>query len=414
MAKNGSRWSHRMLRTMVPVERIVIVALLCSSAVAAAQEPSSPSIQIYGGYSWLSNSFNGVPGSQKALNGWNAGVVFPPWRHLRFKIDYSMYRGTNSGDPQHAFFIMGGGQYEAMVHRERIYAEALVGEGGLKGTWFKADATGYKNGNTGTTASLAEFLGGGIDTPISRHAAFRVEGGVQHSNFVPLHPDPNSQPYQLSGIPKYFGRFSIGIAWLPRLGSTLRPTLPSQVESELIFEGQYSIGHFKIFANSWSSYISGGGIEYDRHSWGKLIGARRDYSAEIMPALILRQPSKTDIWGNRRSDTLETVPGVGISPIGMRLLWRDGKHFKPYYVVMGGMTFYTKKAFSQYASYENFSLKQAIGIQMKLTDRWDFRAGFEVFHQSNGFVVPSNPGLDEMICNMGFSYHLGHAREAGN
>jgi long-subunit fatty acid transport protein len=81
--------------------------------------------------------------------------------------------------------------------------------------------------------------------------------------------------------------------------------------------------------------------------------------------------------------------------------------------VKGGMTVYTKKAFSQYASYENFSLQQAIGVQLKLTDRWDFRAGFEVFHQSNGFAVPSNPGLDEMILNGGLSYHLGHAR-AGN
>lgn len=34
-------------------------------------------------------------------------------------------------------------------------------------------------------------------------------------------------------------------------------------------------------------------------------------------------------------------------------------------------------------------------------------AGFGVFHQANGFVVPSNPGLDEMNWNAGLSYHLG-------
>jgi hypothetical protein len=417
MAQIGPACSHRESRIKLLVQRFVIVALLSFSAVADAQQQTAPPIQIYGGYSWLSNSFNGVPGSQKALNGWNGGLAFPPWRHLRFKIDYSMYRGTNAGDPQHGSFLMGGGQYEATVHRERFYAEALVGEGGLNGTWFKADATGYKNGNTGTIASLAEFLGGGIDTPISHHAAIRVEGGVQHSNFLPIEPDPKSQPYHLAGIPNYFGRFSVGIVWLPSLGSAVRPapeaSTRTPVESELIFEGQYSIGHFKIFANTWWSYLSGGGFEYDRHSWGNFIGARVDYSAEILPVLILRQPSKTDIWGNRQSNAFETVPGVGISPIGMRLLWRDGKHFKPYYVVKGGMTVYTKKAFSQYASYENFSLQQAIGVQLKLTDRWDFRAGFEVFHQSNGFAVPSNPGLDEMILNGGLSYHLGHAR-AGN
>ena len=418
MAQIGPVYSHRELRFKQRVERFVIVTLFCFSSVAAAQQQTSTPIEIYGGYAWLSNSFNGVPGSRKALNGWNGGVVFPPWRHLRFKIDYSMYRGANAGDPQHAFFIMGGGQYEATVHRERFYAEALVGEGGLNGTWFKADATDYKNGNTGSHASLAEFLGGGIDTPIGRHAAIRVEGGVQHSNFVPIEPDPTSQPYHLAGIPNYFGRFSVGMVWLPRVGSALRPvpeaSTASPVESELVFEWRNSIGHFKILANSWWSDLSGGGIEYDRHSWGNFIGARVDYSAEILPVLILRQPSKTDIWGNPLSHTLETVPGVAISPIGMRLLWRDGTHFKPYYDVKIGMTGFTKKTFSQGASYENFSLQQAIGVQLKLTNRWDFRTGFEVFHQSNGFVVPSNPGLDEMVCNAGLSYHLGHARGAGN
>jgi hypothetical protein len=101
------------------------------------------------------------------------------------------------------------------------------------------------------------------------------------------------------------------------------------------------------------------------------------------------------------------VPGINISPIGMRLIWRDGTRFKPYYVIKGGMTVFTQKAFSQYAAYENFSLQQGIGMQFRLTDRWGFRTGFEVFHSSNGFVVPSNPGLDEMSWNAGLSYHLG-------
>jgi hypothetical protein len=424
-SKNGYSprflWNTVVLLNKVTVEewmRKLLMAglILTSMLVASAQTESRIPFQIHGGYSRLSNSFNGIPGSEKALQGWDASAALPDWHHLRFKLDYSMYRGNNLGDPQHAFFIMGGGQYEATVHHERFYAEALVGEGGLNGTWFKANATGYKSGNTGTTASLAEFLGGGIDTPVGRHAAIRVEGGVQHSNFVPITLPPLSVPYHLNGIPNYFGRLTVGMVWLPRLGSAVWPTPESSsrtpVESELIFQGLNSVGHFHIFADSWSSYLSTGGIEYDRHSWGKFIGARVDYSAEILPVMILRQPSKTDIWGDRKSKTFESVPGLSISPIGMRLLWLDGKRLKPYYVIKGGMTGYTKKAFSQYASYENFSLDQSIGIQLRLSDRIDFRAGFGVFHQSNGFVVPSNPGLDEMNWNAGLSYHLGRSRPA--
>ncbi len=397
------------------VRLLLVAALLSGAAGAAAQAKSPPPIQLYGGYSWLSNSFNGLPGAQKALNGVDAGVAFQPWHHLRFKLDYSMYRGTNTGAPQHSFFIMGGGQYEATVHRERFYAEALVGDGGLNGNWYIADAKGYQYGNTGTTASLAEFLGGGIDTPVSGHTAIRIEGGVQHSGFVPL--DPIAQggyPFRPNGIPNYFGRFTVGMVWLPRLGSAIRPapeaSTRTPVESEIIFEGLQSFGHFKIFAGPGDSYFSAGAIEYDRHSWGRFIGARLDYSADIMPIIFLSQRSITDVFGNPHSTTYVTFPGVGIAPIGMRLLWRDGKRFKPYFIARGGMTGYTRKTFSQDASYYNFSLQQAIGLQLKLTDRWDFRAGFEYFHQSNGFSVPSNPGLDAMSYRGGLSYHLGHAR----
>jgi hypothetical protein len=406
--------SYHQTKKEILAQFFFVVVLLSSAGVAAAQEETAPPVQIYAGYSWISNSLNGLPGSQKALNGWNGGAVFQPWHHLRFKVDYSMYRGTNAGAPQHAFFLMGGWQYEAAIHRERVFAEALVGDGGANGNWFSADGTGYINGRTGSTASLAEFLGGGIDTPVSRHFAIRVEGGVQHSDFVPIHPIPNELPYHLAGIPNYFGRLSAGVVWLPRLGSSIRPASDASkrtpVKSEIIFEGLQSFGHFKIFAGPASSYFSLGAIEYDRNSWGRFIGARLDYSVDIMPVIILSQRSKTDVWGNPKSTTYETFPGIGIAPIGMRLLWRDGKRFKPYFDAKGGMTGYTRKTFSQDASYENFSLQQAIGVQLKLTDRWDFRAGFEYFHQSNGFVVPSNPGLDALTWRGGLSYHLGHSQ----
>jgi hypothetical protein len=393
----------------------VLLALLCPSVDAATQAAHSPPLQIYGGYSWLSNSFNGVPGSRQALNGGNGGIAFQPWHHLRFKFDYSMYRGNNLGEPQHAFLVLGGGQYEAAFHRERFYAEALVGEGGLNGSWYNLNTAAYKNGNSGTIASFAEFLGGGFDTPIGAHTAFRIEGGVQHSNFDPITPIAQaSAPYHLAGIPTYFGRLSASLVWLPRLGSAGQSSSTrAPVESEFIFEDLNSFGHFHIFANSWWSYLYTGGIEYDRHSWGTFLGARVDYSAEFLPVVILRQPTATDVWGNPQGTGLtnrEIVPGVGIFPIGIRLLWRDGGRFKPYYVIKGGMMGYTQKAFSQYAAYENFGLDQSIGIQFRLTDRTDFRTGFGVFHQSNGFVVPSNPGLDEMNWNAGLSYRL-HARQ---
>ena len=87
MPQIGPAYSHRA-SWIRPIARwLAAIALLCFSAGAIGQQAAAP-IQVYGGYSWLSNSFNGVPGSQKALSGWNGGVAFQPWHHLRFKMDY--------------------------------------------------------------------------------------------------------------------------------------------------------------------------------------------------------------------------------------------------------------------------------------------------------------------------------------
>ncbi len=387
---------------------------------SADSQRNPPPLQIYAGYSWLSNSFNGVPGAHQPLNGMYAGVAFPEWHHLRIKIDYSLYRGANLGAPQNVFLVMSGGQYGGTFHRERFYIEALAGEGALNGTWFSTANTGFKNGNTGTIASFAEFLGGGVDTPLGPHAAFRVEGGVQHSNFDPITPFSQGRgaiPYHPAGIPDYFGRISVGVVWIPRLGSEIVPrsrpaAVRRPVESELVFETLNSFGHIHLFSDIWFSYLNLVAVEYDRHSWGRIIGADVDYSAELMPIVILRQPNKTDVYGDRLAPGRETVPGVGILPVGVRLTWFSHGRAKPFYGIKAGMTAYTKKVFSRYASYQDFALDQSVGAQFYVNHRIDVRAAFGLLHQSNGFVVPSNPGLDEMNWSAGLSYHLGGLNSA--
>jgi hypothetical protein len=137
------------------------------------------------------------------------------------------------------------------------------------------------------------------------------------------------------------------------------------------------------------------------------MGARMDYVAEVLPVVLLKQPAKTDSFGDPLSTSLVTVQGLNISPVGLRMMWRDGKSWKAYYQIKGGVIGFTHKALSVDGSYENLSLQQSIGIQFKINDHWDMRVALGDFHFSNAFVVPSNPGIDEMNYNAGLSYHFG-------
>jgi hypothetical protein len=179
------------------------------------------------------------------------------------------------------------------------------------------------------------------------------------------------------------------------------------VESEFIVEGGGSFGHYRIFASSDSSKLYESGVEYDRHSWGKFIGARMDYVAEVLPVVFLFQPVKADVWGDQLAPPKERVPGVGFSPIGFRMMWRSNKLIKPYFIAKGGVLIFDKKALSPDAAYVNLSFQLCIGIQARLTRKLDLRAGYADIHFSNAFVVPSNPGLDVMSYNSGLSYHFG-------
>jgi hypothetical protein len=191
-------------------------------------------------------------------------------------------------------------------------------------------------------------------------------------------------------------------------GTKSLPAEMTPVEQDVVIEGMASYGNYKIFASGKDCKLYTGGVEYDRHSWGRFLRARMDYVGEILPVVVLNKPVVTDYWGNPKSYAHELVPGLGISPIGFRMLWRDGKAIKPYLSAKGGMIFFTEKVPSAQSTYENFSLQSNMGVNVRMNPRMDLRLGlFGDFHFSNAFIVPSNPGLDVMNANVGISYHVG-------
>lgn len=177
-------------------------------------------------------------------------------------------------------------------------------------------------------------------------------------------------------------------------------------DSEIAVTGMIPDGDYRLFSATVRCRAWTIGVEYDRKI-GHLFGARLDYSSEVIPLMILSQPAVSDFWGNAKSPNQQFVPGVSVSPVGFRFLYRDHKKIRPIFVGHLGAAVFTRKALSPDASYVNFNVQASAGVQYAVTERWDFRLEpFQFFHVSNGYLASSNPGMDEIGWKIGVSYHL--------
>jgi hypothetical protein len=183
---------------------------------------------------------------------------------------------------------------------------------------------------------------------------------------------------------------------------------PPGRSADLVYEGMASYGNYRVFGAAENAKLYTAGVELDRELWPRVFRARVDGVMEFLPVVLLSQPKKTDIWGNTLSRDRKVVPGVGVTPIGFRLLWRDGTRVMPYFETKGSVLGFTQKALSSEATYENWSFHLTQGVVVKLRGRYDLRLGMlSDLHFSNAFVVRSNPALDVMNVDLGLVYHMG-------
>jgi hypothetical protein len=184
--------------------------------------------------------------------------------------------------------------------------------------------------------------------------------------------------------------------------------IPHLKPTEIIYESFISYGNYRVFGAAEEVKLQAAGVEFDRELWPHLLHTRVDAVCEILPVLLLTQPARADIWGDPLSKTKRLVPGAGITPVGFRLLWRDGKRIMPYFETKGSVLGFTQKALSPDATYENWSFHLTQGMKIRILDRYDLRLGLlSDLHFSNAFVVRSNPAVDLMNVDVGLVYHLG-------
>lgn len=188
------------------------------------------------------------------------------------------------------------------------------------------------------------------------------------------------------------------------------PTPKRTPDPQITIEGGSSIGNIHVFAYADGRRINPIGVEYDRHSWGGLLGARVDYVAEFLPVVLLNEPAVYGADSRALTTARQTHYGTGFSPVGVRLLWRRDRSLKPYLIGKGGLLYFRDHVLSPEASRLNFSAQFGGGVQTTLRPGIDLRVGYTDFHFSNGDTSGRNPGIDFMYLNAGMVFRFGGPR----
>lgn len=172
------------------------------------------------------------------------------------------------------------------------------------------------------------------------------------------------------------------------------PEKTKTVDTEIAQITGRSVGVLHIYGYADDCQLQVTGIQYVRHSFGHIGPVRVDYMGEVMPLIRLHEPALYDRFNNPIGKRQQTIYGGDIAPAGARLLLFPRARLRPYFTGAGGVAYFSSPILSPQATRLNFSAEFGTGFQYRVNDRMQMRAGYSVFHLSNGNTGSHNPALD--------------------
>jgi lipid A 3-O-deacylase PagL len=206
------------------------------------------------------------------------------------------------------------------------------------------------------------------------------------------------------------------------LAARAQDTIPGRpsAENEVMIETLPVSVNMRAFGDTKTGSISTIGVEFVTHSrkirylpWymffslaGPISRSRVDATFGVFPLMLLHEAAEADQYGNPLSSAKKFVPGFGVTPLGIRFLWRESKPVRVYLNGKFGGELFTQPALAPDSTHFNVVAEANSGTQIKIAHNIDLRVGFEYIHICNFFLGKVNPGLDALGVNYGVSFHL--------
>jgi opacity protein-like surface antigen len=132
------------------------------------------------------------------------------------------------------------------------------------------------------------------------------------------------------------------------------------------------------------------------------------YTADVIPAAFLSYPdfefTQVTPTSFRINNVRPTRYGFGASPLGIQANFRPRKRVQPFIEATGGLLYLNKRTPNIVGTRFQFTADVGGGVEFKLKDKRALTVGYKYFHISNGNRGIENPGFDNNLIYVGYTF----------
>lgn len=198
----------------------------------------------------------------------------------------------------------------------------------------------------------------------------------------------------------------------------------------LLFAGFTFAQDDELGKNEWSVW---GGGSPDSNTWIKGTGRTPDarfgivavryarrfnfsdsfsakYTADIVPMALLNYPDVAAIGLTCSTCIPVLVPvqskryGFGGSPLGGQMNFRPKKKYQPFIGASGGMLYLNDRTPVLGGTRFQWTADIGAGVEIRMKDKKAFTLGYKYYHISNGGRGVNNPGFDNNLFYIGYTF----------
>lgn len=202
---------------------------------------------------------------------------------------------------------------------------------------------------------------------------------------------------------KYF----LAILLLPLLA------IPAFAQDEELGKNEYSVwGGFSPDSNT---FIKGTGRTPDarfgivafryarRFNFSDSVNVK--YTADVVPAAFLNYPDiELTVGPPFIVPTRPMRYAFGVAPLGGQLNFRPRKKYQPFLGMSGGLLYMNKRTPNFSGTRFQYTADVGGGVEIRLKDKKALTLGYKYYHISNGNRGLSNPGFDNNLFYVGYTF----------